>query len=69
MRVDTYLESLDGTRKPINRAYLTMVALDANGKSATIPRGIKIENQSQQYEWDSALKRIEFRKLRQKEGF
>ena len=69
VRVDTYLESLDGTRKPINRAYLTMVALDANGKSATIPRGIKIENQSQQYEWDSALKRIEFRKLRQKEGF
>ena len=69
VRVDTYLETMDGIRKPINRAYLTMVALDTNGKSATIPWGIKIDNQSQKYEWDSALKRIECRKLRQKEGF
>lgn len=69
VRVDTYLESLDGTRKPINRAYLTMVALDANGKSAPIPYGIKLETESQKYEWNSALKRIEFRKSRQKEGF
>lgn len=69
VRVDTYLEDLGGARKPINRAYLTMVALNAEGKSAPIPYGIQIENESQRYEQDSALKRIEFRKLRQKEGF
>lgn len=69
VRVDTYLETLDGVRKPINRAYLTMVALNTEGKSAPIPYGLKIESESQKYEWNSALKRIEFRKSRQKEGF
>lgn len=69
VRVDTYLETLDGVRKPINRAYLTMVALNKEGKSAPIPYGLKIESESQKYEWDSAVKRIEFRKLRQQEGF
>lgn len=69
VRVDTYLETLDGVRKPINRAYLTMVALSTEGKSAPIPYGLKIESESQKYEWNSAVKRIEFRKSRQQDGF
>lgn len=69
VRVDTYLETKDGMRRPINRAYLTNVTLNEAGRPTPIPYGIKIENESQKYEWDSALKRIEFRKLRQKEGF
>lgn len=32
VRVDTYVEKLDGTRYPVNRAYLTLVAVDNNGK-------------------------------------
>lgn len=28
VRVDTYIEDFGGTRKPINRAYLTLVAVD-----------------------------------------
>lgn len=28
VRVDSYVEQLDGTRKPVNRAYLVFVALD-----------------------------------------
>lgn len=30
IRVDTYMEDFQGTRKPINRAYLTLVAVDSN---------------------------------------
>ena len=69
VRVDTYLEELDGTRRPINRAYLTMVALDANARPCHIPYGIKIETEAQKGEYESALKRIELRKKRQAEGF
>ena len=69
VRVDTYLENLDGTRRPINRAYLTMVALDANARPCHIPYGIKIETEAQKGEYESALKRIELRKKRQAEGF
>ena len=68
VRVDTYLEELDGTRSPINRAYLTMVALDANARPCHIPYGIKIETEAQKGEYESALKRIELRKKRQAEG-
>lgn len=32
IRVDTYVEKLDGTRYPVNRAYLTLVAVDENGQ-------------------------------------
>ena len=69
VRVDTYLEELDGTRRPINRAYLTMVALDAHARPCHIPYGIKIETEAQKGEYESALKRIELRKKRQAEGF
>ncbi len=31
IRVDTYIEDMKGIRKPINRAYLTLVAVDAEG--------------------------------------
>lgn len=69
VRVDTYVESLDGLRHPINRAYLTMVALDENSRPCQIPYGIKIETESQRGDLEGALKRIELRKQRQKEGF
>ena len=29
IRVDTYIEDLEGMRRPINRAYLTLVAMNA----------------------------------------
>ena len=69
IRVDTYIESVDGLRHPINRAYLTMVALDENSRPCQIPYGIKIETESQRGELEGAQKRIELRKQRQKEGF
>ena len=55
-------------RKPINRAYATVVALDENDKPTPVPRLI-IEGPSQQMEWEGAKKRREMRAMRRKEGF
>ncbi len=37
VRVDSYVEQLDGLRKPINRAYLVFVALDEQDKPVPVP--------------------------------
>ena len=37
VRVDTYVESMDGVRKTINRAYEVMVALDKDGNKVEVP--------------------------------
>lgn len=68
VRVDTYVESLDGMRRPINRAYIVMVATDENEKPTKVPRLI-LETPEQQAEWEGAEKRQEYRKLRRQEGF
>ncbi len=69
VRVDSYVEDNDGYRRPINRAFLTLVTLDENEKPTPIPYGLIIENEIQQLEWDNAKKRIELRKYRSKEAF
>ena len=68
VRVDTYREDIDGTRQPINRAYLTIVALDKNDHPTEVP-GLLLEGPSEQMEWESAKKRREMRILRRREGF
>ena len=37
VRVDTYVEQLDGARKPVNRAYLVFVALDEQDRPTEVP--------------------------------
>ena len=37
VRVDTYIEDFQGMRKPINRAYLILVAVDSNGIPRQVP--------------------------------
>ncbi len=37
VRVDSYVERLDGTREMINRAYLVFVALDEQGNPKPVP--------------------------------
>ena len=37
VRVSSYVEDLEGYRRPINRAFLTMVALDDNQKPTPVP--------------------------------
>ena len=40
--MDSYLEKIDGMRYPVNRAYLTLVALDEDNKPRRVPR-LKLE--------------------------
>ena len=68
VRVDTYVENLDGTRYPVNRAYLTLVALDEAGHPRKVP-GLILESVGEQAEWKAGKKRSELRKQRNIEGF
>jgi len=68
VRVDTYTEALDGTRKMINRAYLTMVAIDEQGQAIEVPTLI-LETDEQRAEHEAAIKRKELRKQRRLEHF
>ncbi|MCI9335768.1 MAG: acyl-CoA thioesterase [Lachnospiraceae bacterium] len=68
VRVDTYIESIEGIRKPINRAYLTLVAVDAQGNPVEVP-GLILETEAQKAEWEAGIKRREMRRQRREEGF
>lgn len=68
IRVDTYVEELGGSRYPVNRAYLTLVAIDHDGKPHKVP-GLIIQNEDQQLEWDAGKRRKDLRIQRRKEGF
>ena len=68
IRVDTYVEELNGHRKIINRAYIDMVAIDDDGKAVEVP-GLIIETEAQQAEYQAAMKRKEMRQQRRKGGF
>ena len=68
IRVDTYTEALDGTRKMINRAYLTMVAINNEGTAVEVPTLI-LETDEQRAEHEAAIKRKEMRKQRNLEHF
>ena len=68
VRVDTYIESIEGIRKPINRAYLTLVAIDAQGNPVEVP-GLILETETQKAEWEAGIRRREMRRQRREEGF
>ena len=68
VRVDTYMESLDGMRHVINRAYVVMVAIDEEGKAVPVP-GLIVETESEKAEWEAGEKRYQLRKQRRLEGF
>ncbi|MDR1801380.1 MAG: acyl-CoA thioesterase [Lachnospiraceae bacterium] len=68
IRVETFIESRDGSRCEINRAYFTMVAIDENDKPARVPRLI-LETPEEKEEWANAEKRREMRKMRTAQGF
>jgi len=68
IRVDTYVESIQGIRKIINRAYVVMVAMDENRKPLLVP-GLILETESERAEWDAGVKRSLLRKSRKVEGY
>ena len=68
VRVDTYVEALDGQRSMINRAYLVLVALDAQGHPTPVPP-LLAETEEEMAEQEAGLRRTALRKQRQKEQF
>ena len=68
VRVDVYIEDMNGMRHPINRAYFSVVAMDENERPVEVP-GIVIETEAQKAEWEAGEKRREMRLQRKKEGF
>lgn len=68
VRVDTYVERVDGMRQPINRAHIVMVALDDEGHPTRVP-GLILENDIQEEEFRMGEKRKALRLERQKGGF
>ena len=68
IRVDTYTEALDGSRKHINRAYIDMVAINCKGQPEEVP-DLCVETEAQRQEYEAAKKRKQMRKQRRQEGF
>ena len=69
VRIDSYVESLDGMRRLINRAYLVMVAIDIEtGKAKQVP-GLILETEVQKAEWEGGKRRTDLRKQRKIEGY
>ncbi len=60
VRVDTYVESTDGMRRPINRAYIVLVAIDENDRPTPVPQML-LENDFQREEFMQAKQRKEKR--------
>ena len=68
VRVDTYVESRQGTRKIINRAYVVMVAVDDCQHPIPVP-GLLVETEAERAEWEGGEKRYALRKQRRIEGY
>lgn len=69
VRVDSYVEDSKGFRRPINRAYVTMVSLDEKERPKAVEFGLALETDTEKMEWESGKKRAELRKQRRREGF
>ena len=68
VRVDTFVEKLDGEKNEINRAYFVMVALDEDKNPTKVPKLI-IETDEEKEEFEAGRKRYELRKIRKKENY
>ena len=60
VRVDSYIESLEGQERLINQAYLVFVALDRLGRPAEFPPFVP-STEEEKEEWIAAEKRRERR--------
>ena len=60
VRVDSYVEQLDGTRKRVNRAYVVFVAIDENDRPIPVKPFVP-ETAQEREEYDAALLRRKVR--------
>ena len=68
VRVDTYVEQLDGMRTVVNRAYLVLVALDETEQPVEVP-GLILESETERAEGEAGERRRALRGQRRKEGY
>lgn len=68
VRVETFVENLDGTRLLINRAYFVIVALGEDERPTRVPAVIP-QTEDEKREYDEAASRREYRELCRKRGF
>ena len=68
VRVDSFVEDLQGRRTLINRAYLVMVALDDGEHPAPVP-GLILETDEERREWEAGERRRQLRAQRRKENY
>ncbi len=69
VRVDSYVEDKEGFRHPINRAFLTYVAITREGKPIAIPYGLDIKTPAEEARWEGAMNRRKNRVMRKSQGF
>ena len=60
VRVDSMVETLDGSRELINRAYVVFVALDDEDKPSSVPLFIP-ESEEEKTEYENAERRRQIR--------
>ncbi len=60
VRVDSYVEQLDGSRTLVNRAYAVYVALDENERPAPVP-AFTPETEKERQEYEAAQRRRDIR--------
>ncbi|PWM39922.1 MAG: acyl-CoA thioesterase [Clostridiales bacterium] len=68
VRVDAFVEELDGRRQMINRAYLVMVALDEHEQPTPVPPLI-LESEEDRTEWEAGVRRRNLRRERRAENY
>lgn len=68
VRVDSFVESLDGSRALVNRAYLVMVALDDSERPTPVPPLIP-ETYEERQEYEAGSRRAALRRQRENENF
>ena len=68
VRVDTFVEKLDGTRELVNTCYMVLVALDEDQKPVPVPQLI-CETQQEKEEFENGARRQQLRKARRNEGY
>jgi len=56
VKVDAYIENIDGEKKLVNSAYFVMVALDYNENPTEVPELI-LEKDEEKAEWEAGKKR------------
>ena len=64
VRVDTFVEALNGEKRRVNRAYIVMVALDTETRKPTPVPPLLLETEEDHAEWAAGMERMRARKAR-----